>query len=146
MSCSRPPLPRARVPRPRSPLAALKAAALIGCPFCLDIGSTEARGAGVSEAEPRDLATYRESPLFSVLDRAVLDYAAAMTRTPVTVPDELFARLRDGLGPAALVELTATIAWESFRSRFNHALGIQAQGFSEGAYCLRPEAAEGAVA
>src|SRR4029453_18703980 len=110
MSCSRPPLPRARVPRPRSPLAALKAAALIGCPFCLDIGSTEARGAGVSEAEPRDLATYRESPLFSVLDRAVLDYAAAMTRTPVTVPDELFARLRDGLGPAALVELTATIA------------------------------------
>jgi 4-carboxymuconolactone decarboxylase len=122
-------------------LASLKTAALIGCPFCIDIGSAEARAAGVSESELRALATYRESAEFSALDKAVLDYATCMTRTPVTVPDELFARLAEELSPPALVELTATIAWESFRSRFNHALGIQAQGFSEGAYCVRPEAA-----
>ena len=118
----------------------MKAAALIGCPFCVDIGSAEARAAGISETELRDLANYSESSAFSTLDKSVLDYATRMTRTPVIVPDELFARLQRELSPAALVELTATIAWESFRSRFNHALGVQAQGFSEGAYCVRPEA------
>jgi len=123
-------------------LATLKTAALIGCPFCVDIGSVEARAAGVSDAELRALARYRDSSVFSALDKAVLDYATSMTRTPVTVSDDLFARLQDDLGPAALVELTAAIAWESFRSRFNHALGIQAQGFSDGAYCVRPEVDE----
>jgi AhpD family alkylhydroperoxidase len=122
-------------------LAQLKAAALIGCPFCMDIGSAEARSGGLTDAELRDLPTHRDSRLFSPLDKAVLDYATAMTRTPVTVPNALFARLAVHLSPAALVELTAAIAWESFRSRFNHALGIQSQGFSEGAYCIRPETA-----
>jgi AhpD family alkylhydroperoxidase len=131
-----------RVDRRLKELAELKAAALIGCPFCLDFGSAEARRVGLTEAELRDLPTYRDSPLFSALDKAVLDYATAMTRTPVTVSDAVFARLAEHLGPAALVELTAAIAWEGVRSRINHALGIEAQGFSEGAYCIRPETAE----
>jgi 4-carboxymuconolactone decarboxylase len=122
-------------------LASLKAAALIGCPFCVDIGSAEARAAGLSDDELRDLPRYETSTRLSALDKTVLDYATAMTRTPVRVDDGLFARLRRHFDAAALVELTAMIAWESFRSRFNHALGIQAQGFSEGAYCVRPETA-----
>jgi AhpD family alkylhydroperoxidase len=121
-------------------LAELKAAALIGCPFCVDLGSTEARDAGLSDDELRALPTYRESPLFAPLDRAVLDYTVAMTRTPVVVPDALFAALREHLTPAALVELTSMIALENYRSRFNHAMGIESQGFSEGSYCVRPEA------
>jgi len=120
-------------------LAQLKAAALIGCPFCIDLGSTEARASGLSDAELRALATYRESDLLSPLDKAVLDYTTAMTRTPVVVSDALFAALREHLTPAALVELTSMIALENYRSRFNHATGIQSQGFSHGAYCVRPE-------
>jgi hypothetical protein len=65
----------------------------------------------------------------------VLDYAEAMTLTPVEVPDELFAALRQHFNEAQLVELTAAIAWENHRGRFNHAFGIEAQGFSKGAYC-----------
>ena len=122
-------------------LALLRTAQLIGCPFCVDLGSAEARAAGISEAELRDLATYEQSARFATLDKVVLDYATAMTRTPVVVSDSLFARLAEHLSPAALVELTAAIAWESFRSRFNHALGIQSQGFSEGAYCVRAASA-----
>ncbi len=38
-----------------------------------------------------------------------------------------------------LVELTAAIAWENYRARFDHAFGIEAQGFSAGAYCPLPE-------
>jgi len=68
----------------------------------------------------------------------VLDYAVAMTRTPVEVPEELFTRLRREFAEAQLVELTAAIAWENYRARFDHALGVEAQGFSEGASCPLP--------
>lgn len=62
-----------------------------------------------------------------------------MTRTPVDVPDELFAALKQHFTDSQMVELTAAIAWENYRARFNHAMGIEAQGFSEGAYCPMPE-------
>src|SRR6266700_7497098 len=55
------------------------------------------------------------------------------------VPEELFAALRAALDDAQIVELTATIAWENYRARFDHALEIGAQGFSEGAVCAVPE-------
>jgi AhpD family alkylhydroperoxidase len=122
-------------------LAALKSAALIGCPFCVDLGSTEARASGLSDDQLKALPTYRESALFSPLEKAVLDYTTAMTRTPVVVSDALFATLREYLSPAAVVELTSMIALENYRSRFNHAVGIGSQGFSEGSYCVRPETA-----
>jgi len=61
-----------------------------------------------------------------------------MTRTPVEVPDALFAKLRGRFTEAELVELTATIAWENYRARFDHAFGVEAEGFSEGAFCALP--------
>lgn len=70
----------------------------------------------------------------------MLDYATRMTRVPVEVPDELFGRLRERFNEAAMVELTATIAWENYRARFDHAFGIEAEGFSEGAVCALPVA------
>ncbi|MFI5394700.1 MAG: carboxymuconolactone decarboxylase family protein [Candidatus Binatia bacterium] len=69
----------------------------------------------------------------------MLDYATAMTKTPVEVPDDLFVTLRQRFSEAQLVELTAAIAWENYRARFDHAFGIEAQGFSAGAYCPLPE-------
>ena len=98
----------------------------------------------MSEAQLRDLPHYQASAVFSPLEKLVLDYAVAMTRTPVEVPDALFARLREHFGEAQLVELTAAIAWENYRARFDHAFGIEAQGFSEGAYCPLPERAASA--
>jgi alkylhydroperoxidase family enzyme len=61
-----------------------------------------------------------------------------MTRTPVEVPEALFAKLRKLFDEPQLVELTATIAWENYRARFNHAFGIEGEGFSEGAFCALP--------
>jgi 4-carboxymuconolactone decarboxylase len=78
-----------------------------------------------------------------LLARPVLDYASAITATPVDVPEGLFAELRRHFDEAQLVELTAAIAWENYRARFDHALAIDAQGFSEGAYCVLPERATG---
>ena len=98
----------------------------------------------MTEAQLRDLPAHRDSAAFSPLEKLVLDYAVAMTKTPVEVPEALFARLREHFGEAELVELTAAIAWENYRARFDHAFGIESAGFSEGAFCPLPERA-GAV-
>src|SRR5215813_11943428 len=105
----------------------------------MDIGSAVGRAAGVTEAQLHDLAVYERSPAFSELDKLVIQYAVEMTKTPVDVPESLFTALRTHFSDAQLVELTAAIAWENYRARFDHALGIEAQGFSEGAFCPLPE-------
>ncbi len=105
----------------------------------MDIGSAVGRELGVTETQLRELPVYRNSVAFSHLERLVIAYAEEMTQTPVAVPDELFAELRGHFEESQLVELTAAIAWENYRARFNHALDIAAQGFSEGAVCVLPE-------
>lgn len=82
---------------------------------------------------------FKESDTFSPLEKLVLEYASEMTKTPVEVSDALFAALRGQFDDAQLVELTAAIAWENYRARFDHALGFESQEFSEGAYCALPE-------
>ena len=84
------------------------------------------------------LPNYRNSELFSELEKLVLEYADAMTQTPVEVPDALFANLRAKFTDAQLVELTATLAWENYRARFDHAFGVEAEGFTKGSYCALP--------
>lgn len=69
----------------------------------------------------------------------MLDYTVEMTKTPLEVSDALFSALRREFNEAQLVELTAAIAWENYRARFDHAFGIQAQSYSKGAYCPLPE-------
>ena len=84
---------------------------------------------GASEDKIRQLPAWRDSALFSPLERDALDYAEKITITGEQVTDELFARLRSHFSEAQIVELTAAVALENFRSKFNPALGIEAQGF-----------------
>lgn len=84
------------------------------------------------------LPDYRSSALFSETEKLVLEYADAMTQTPVEVPEMLFAKLGEQFSETQLVELTATLAWENYRARFDHAFGVEAEGFSEGSYCALP--------
>jgi alkylhydroperoxidase family enzyme len=84
------------------------------------------------------LSSYRNSVLFSETERLVLEYADAMTQTPVEVAEALFAKLRQKFGDAQLVELTATLAWENYRARFDHAFGVEAEGFTMGSHCALP--------
>jgi len=97
------------------------------------------RKTGITESQMRDLPAFRTSTEFSDVEKLVLEYATAMTNTPAEIPGELFSALRRHFNEAQLVELTATVAWENYRARFNHALGVESQGFSEGAYCPLPE-------
>jgi AhpD family alkylhydroperoxidase len=131
----------AAVPARLKELVVLKAATVMGCEYCIDIGSAIARRSGLGDEELLALHRYRECALFDELEVRALDYAVALTRTPVEVPDELFAALHERLGDAGMVELTQVIALENYRSRFNMALEIGSAGFSEGMVCAVPDAA-----
>jgi AhpD family alkylhydroperoxidase len=120
-------------------LAELKTAAIVGCEFCLDIGSMVVRRSGATERQLLELADYRRSDAFSDDEKLALEYAEAMSSTPAVIPDDLFERLRARWDERQLVELTSAIALENYRARFNHAFGLGAQGFSEGAVCARPD-------
>jgi AhpD family alkylhydroperoxidase len=115
-------------PRLRA-LAELKAAMVVSCEYCVDLGSTVARRWGLTDAELGALPAHADSPLFSDLDRRVLDYATGMCATPAHVPDEVFAALRAHLTDVQLVELTHVVALENLRARFNIGLGVGAAGF-----------------
>ncbi len=105
-------------------------AALIGCSWCLDFGYFHAHNEGLDEAKASEVPRWRQSPTFTPLERDVMEYAEAMSETPLRVTDELSARLLDQLGAAALVELTAWVAFSNMTTRCNNALGIESQGFS----------------
>jgi AhpD family alkylhydroperoxidase len=119
-------------------LAQLRVATLVGCLFWIDIGSAVSRKNGVSPEKIEALAIYGTSSLFSETEKLVLEYADAMTQTPVEVADALFANLREKFTDAQLVELTATLAWENYRARFDHAFGVESEGFTQGNYCALP--------
>ena len=87
------------------------------------------RREGLTDEKLAALADPENSPALTPLEKLAVRYAEAMTVTPVVVPDELFAALKQQLTPAQLVELTAAIAWENHRARFNHAFGLESEGF-----------------
>ena len=121
-------------------LAMIRASQLIGCEWCLDFGSWLAQRSGVPEEDLCELSNWHESDRFGETDRLVLEYADAMTRTPVQVSDELFERLRAEFDERQIVELTMAIGLENLYSRTNWAWRIEGEGFSEGMYCVRPAA------
>ena len=76
-----------------------------------------------------EVLAWRDSKLFTPMERAALEYAERITTTGQKVDDALFAELKKHFTEPQIVELTAAIAMENFRSKFNPPLGIEAQGF-----------------
>ncbi|GAA1134827.1 carboxymuconolactone decarboxylase family protein [Nocardioides aquiterrae] len=111
--------------------AQLASAGVIGCSWCLDFGYFLAHHDGLDLAKVREVPRWRESDVFTPLEREVLAYAEAMSTTPMTVTDEMTASLLARLGAPAVVELTEMVAIENMRSRFNSAAGPQSQGYSD---------------
>jgi 4-carboxymuconolactone decarboxylase len=125
-------------PRHRA-LAELKSAMTVRCEYCIDLGSAIAHGWGLTDEELLALSDYQTAICFSDLDKLILEYATALSRTPVEVSDELFEGLRTHFDNAQLVGLTHIITLGNLRGRFNLALGIGAAGFSEGRVCALPD-------
>lgn len=111
--------------------AHMAVASLVGCRWCLDFGYFEAHNEDLDLDKAREVPRWRESDVFTPLERDVMAYAEAMSQTPPAVADELSARLLERLGAAAMVELTALIALANFYARSNVAFGIGSDGFAE---------------
>lgn len=113
-----------------STFAALAAAAEIGCSFCLDLNYFMSHNRGLHEAKAREVPRWRESEVFTPLERRVMEYSEAMCQTTPTVTDEMSAALLEELGAPALVELTAKVAFMNASARSNVALGIRSEEYA----------------
>ncbi len=111
--------------------AHMAVAVQVGCSWCLDVNYFLALNHNLDLAKASQVPRWRESDVFTPLERDVLEYAEAMTNTPTTVTDELSASLLERLGPAALVELTVFIGSANMATRVNTAHGITSQGYSD---------------
>ncbi|WP_353951618.1 carboxymuconolactone decarboxylase family protein [Knoellia sp. S7-12] len=111
--------------------AAMSAAAAIGCSFCLDLNYFMAHNHGLDVDKAREVPRWRESSVFTPLERRVMEYSEAMCQTPVAVTDELSAALLEDLGPAGLLELTARVGFMNSSARGNIALGIHSEEFAD---------------
>lgn len=121
-------------------LATMAAAAEVGCSFCLDLHYWMAHDKGLDVVKAREVPRWRESAVFTPLERRVMEYAEAMCRTPLTVTDEMVAALLEDLGPAGVLELTSRVGVMNMTARGNVALGIRSAHFAE-ACGLEPLAA-----
>ena len=111
-------------------LAQLRAAQMVECPFCIDIIPALGKKSDVlSDEEISAVSHYFDSDLFSIREKVALEYAEAISKTPLKVSDQMFGRLKNYFDEKQIVELTASIAFENYRARFNHALGIESDNF-----------------
>jgi len=111
--------------------AHMAVASLVGCSWCLDFNYFHAHNEGLDEAKASEVPRWRESTVFTPLERDVMAYAEAMTETPPLVTDELSASLLEQLGAPAMVELASLVGFANMTTRSNTAMGIEAQGFSK---------------
>ena len=98
------------------------------CAFCVDFNAARVLSHGKYEEKLTQLASFRDSRIFSEAEKLALEYAEVITRSDVQVDDELFARLHRHYGEDAIVELTGLIAFQNMSSKFNAALDIEPQG------------------
>jgi AhpD family alkylhydroperoxidase len=105
--------------------------AAVGCSWCIDYGYYEGVQRGVDPVKLQQVPGWRESAAFDDRERTALEFAEAVTLTPAHVPGELAERLHNYFTDTELVELAAWIALENYRSRFNAALGLRSEGFSD---------------
>lgn len=129
---------RWQLPQDLRDLVTHRVAVVIGCPWCIDFGAMLALKAGLTPERILAVPDFETSDLFTPLEKRALRYADALTATPLTVTDEQVEELRRELGERGVVELTEMVALENHRSRFNHGLGITAQGFTAAEVCALP--------
>ena len=87
------------------------------------------RDNGASDEKLLEIGAYATSPRFSEGERVALEYADHMTLSGQDVDDDLFDRVCAYYSPEEIVELTCTVAFENFLSKFHRALRVESQGF-----------------
>lgn len=101
-------------------LVNIRASQINGCGFCLDMHCKEAKIHGENELRLYHVPIWRESPLFTDEEKAVLEWTEALTRiTPEGVPDDVYDRLRAHFSDTQIAELTIAVGLINLWNRLN---------------------------
>jgi alkylhydroperoxidase family enzyme len=85
----------------------------------------------VTDEEIGEIPNWEHSKILGERDKIAIEYAEEMSKTPVRISDELFSRLKNYFSEDQIVELTASVAYENYRARFNHALHIGSENLNK---------------
>ncbi|MDT8376759.1 MAG: carboxymuconolactone decarboxylase family protein [Mariprofundaceae bacterium] len=99
------------------------------CEFCVDINSATLLKRGDNRLKLEHLPAFRDSDRFNEREKAALAYAEAVTFSDQQPTEAHFEALRCHFSDDAIIELTGLIAFQNMSSKFNAALGVEAQGF-----------------
>ncbi|KIP90554.1 carboxymuconolactone decarboxylase family protein [Pseudomonas fluorescens] len=101
-------------------LIMLRASQLNGCAFCVDMHVKEAKIHGERELRLHHIAVWRESQLFSPIERAALAWTEALTQLPSHgVPESLYADVRKQFSEQDLSDLSFLIVAINGWNRLN---------------------------
>jgi AhpD family alkylhydroperoxidase len=122
-------------------VARLVASATVGCPFCIDMNAAGYAAAGLTRDELAGLLELDDGRWAALGARAHLAarYARCLSSTPVVVPLELQAQLRETYTDREIVVLATTVAQVNYWARFCNGLGVPAAGFFDDGACALPE-------
>lgn len=91
-------------------LIKLRASQINGCAYCVDMHVKEARHHGLSEQWINLLSVWRESPVYTPVERAVLEWTESVTRVADTgAPDSAYEPLKAFFTEAEIAKLTIAI-------------------------------------
>jgi AhpD family alkylhydroperoxidase len=100
-----------------------RASQLNGCAYCIDMHTRDARAAGETEQRLYALSAWRETPFFTLRERAALAWTEALTNIQQGhAPDEIYGQARSEFDDSELVKLTLAIthinAWNRIAIAF----------------------------
>ena len=112
-------------------LIRIRASQLNGCAYCIDMHTKDARAIGETEQRLYALPAWRETPFFTVRERAALAFTESVTLMADThVPDEAYAAVAAEFSQAEVAALTSLIiminAW--------NAVGVSTRAWEPGSY------------
>jgi alkylhydroperoxidase family enzyme len=84
---------------------------------------------GLTDEQVLDMDSYEDSKHFSRAEKLALEYADRITLSDRDLDEEFVSALQGEFPePAQIVELSAIVAFENFRSKFNHSLLVESNG------------------
>jgi len=110
----------------------LRASQINGCAYCINLHVGHLREAGESEMRMHLLSAWREAPIYTARERAVLAWTEALTLLPQKgASDENYAELAAQFSPAEQVNITLAIGaintWNRLQVGFQIAPAIEAE-------------------
>lgn len=106
----------------------------VACPFCVDMNSFEYEKDGITPEEIQGLEgtkSLNEIYSLSKKERLAIEYAKVISATPVEVPMDLIAEIKNEFSEREIVILSSTVAQVNYWARMLVALGVPPAGFSE---------------